>query len=290
MHPKTFASFAHECRVREGLVAAFTLLELLVVVAIIGILSALLLPALARTKALGQSVSCLSNLRQLALAGSLYVDDAHDALPYNLGSAEIRQKVAKGIFQNWTSSVMSWELEADNTNTTLLTEGGIGPYTSRAVGIYRCPADRVVSDVQARQGWSTRVRSYSMNAMVGNAGEFSTSGANVNNPYYRQFFSLTQIPEPSQIFVFIEEHPDSINDGYFINKFYIRRWMDLPASLHGGRANLTFADGHAETRKWRYASTMPLSRPDAAHLPFNVPAVEPGDYDWLMARTSLDKD
>ena len=290
MYPISSASFDRAGRVPRGFAVAFTLLELLVVVAIIGILSALLLPALARTKALGQSVSCLSNLRQLALAGSLYADDAHDALPYNLGSAEIRQKVAQGIFQNWTSSVMSWELEADNTNTTQLTQGGIGPYTSRAAGIYHCPADLVVSDIQARQGWSARVRSYSMNAMVGNAGEFSTSGANVNNPYYRQFFTLTQIPEPSQIFVFIEEHPDSINDGYFINKFYNRQWMDLPASWHGGRANLTFADGHAEARKWRYASTMPPSRPDAAHLPFSVPAAEPGDYDWLMARTSLDKE
>ncbi|MGA2864220.1 MAG: hypothetical protein ABSF95_06995 [Verrucomicrobiota bacterium] len=61
----------------------FTLMELFVVIAMIGILSALLLPALARVKAKGQAVACLSNLRQLSLAWSLYADEGKDALPYN---------------------------------------------------------------------------------------------------------------------------------------------------------------------------------------------------------------
>jgi prepilin-type N-terminal cleavage/methylation domain-containing protein/prepilin-type processing-associated H-X9-DG protein len=269
---------------------AFTLIELLVVVAIIAILASLILPALASAKARGQSVACLNNLRQLSLAWRLYADDVTDTLPYNLGASEIRQNAAQGIFRSWNNSVMSWELDDDNTNEVRVTEGGIGPYTSRVARVYRCPADYAVSDLQAHQGWTARVRSYSMNAMIGNAGEFSANGVNANNPHYRQFFKLTQIPEPSQIFVLIEEHPDSINDGYFINKFYVRRWMDLPASWHQGVGNLTFADGHAEMHKWRCASTQPPSRPDAAHLPFSVPSTEPTDFDWLMARTSLDNE
>jgi prepilin-type processing-associated H-X9-DG protein len=126
-----------------------------------------------------------------------------------------------------------------------------------------------------------------MNAMAGNAGQFSQSGANVNNPYYRQFFRVSQMPQPSRIFVFIEEHPDSIDDGYFLNKPDSLRWMDLPASWHKRAANLTFGDGHLETHKWRFPSTQPPSRPDAAHLPFPVPPAERADFDWLMARTSL---
>jgi prepilin-type processing-associated H-X9-DG protein len=147
-----------------------------------------------------------------------------------------------------------------------------------------------VSDLQASAGWRARVRSVSMNAMIGNAGEFIQQGANVNNPDYRQFFKVGQIPRPSQIFVFIEEHPDSINDGYFLNKPDSLEWRDLPASYHNGSANLSFADGHAETHQWRFASTKPPARPDAAHLPFPVPPAERADFGWLMERTSFEGD
>lgn len=60
---------------------AFTLLELLVVVAIIGILAAVLLPALSRAKEEGKQTSCANNLRQVNLAIRLYADDWSDSLP-----------------------------------------------------------------------------------------------------------------------------------------------------------------------------------------------------------------
>jgi prepilin-type processing-associated H-X9-DG protein len=127
-----------------------------------------------------------------------------------------------------------------------------------------------------------------MNAMVGNAGQFLAGGANVNNPDYKQFLKLGQIPQPSQIFVLIEEHPDSINDAYFLNQPDGLRWQDLPASYHNGGANLAFADGHVEAHRWRFASTKPPAHPDAAHLPRFVPAAERADFDWLMERTTID--
>jgi prepilin-type N-terminal cleavage/methylation domain-containing protein/prepilin-type processing-associated H-X9-DG protein len=268
--------------------AGFTLVELLVVIAISAVLAALLLPALAAARVKGHGITCLSNERQLSLACLLYTGDANERLPYNLGAAEIKRTVARGQFLNWTSPVLNWELDSDNTNVVLLTEGGLGSYVSRSAAVYRCPSDSVVSDVQARAGWTRRVRSLSMNMMIGDAGEFSRSGANVNNPYYKQFFKTTQVPEPSRIFVFIEEHPDSINDGYFIDQPETDRWMDLPASWHGGAANLSFADGHSESHRWRFASTRLAARPDAAHLPFSIPAGEQGDFDWLMDRMSTE--
>jgi len=266
----------------------FTLIELLTVIAVIAILASLLLPALAAAKAKASSISCLNSERQLMLGCLLYSSDFNEALPYNLGAAEIKQMEAKNQYWNWATPVMSWELEPDNTNAVLLTEGGIGPYTSRAARVYRCPVDSVVSDLQAKAGWPARVRSISMNAMVGNAGQFLQAGANVNNPYQRQFLKLGQIPQPAQIFVLTEEHPDSINDGYFLNQPDSMRWLDLPASYHNGSANLAFADGHLETHKWRFASTKPPARPDAAHLPRSVPAAERADFDWLMERTTID--
>ena len=275
-------------RARVSGFSGFTLIELLTVIAVIAILAALLLPVLAAAKAKGYTVSCMSNERQLMLASLVYVGDFNDALPYNLGTAEIKQLEAQSEFLNWSTPVMSWELDSDNTNTLWLTEGGIGPYSSSTARLYRCPVDSVVSDVQAQAGWTARVRSISMNAMVGNAGRFIASGANVNNPYYKQFLKLGQIPRPAQIFVLTEEHPDSINDGYFLNKPNSMQWMDLPASYHNGAANLAFADGHLETHKWLFASTKPPALPDVAHLPFPVPAAERADFDWLMARTTID--
>jgi prepilin-type N-terminal cleavage/methylation domain-containing protein/prepilin-type processing-associated H-X9-DG protein len=277
-------------RRRQTWAIGFTLIELLTVIAVIAILASLLLPALASAKSKGRAISCLSNEHQLMLGCLLYVGDFNEALPYNLGAGEIKQGEVNGQFWNWTTPVMSWELDSDNTNSILLTEGGIGPYLSRTAKTYRCPGDSVVSDIQARAGWTARVRSISMNAMVGNAGGYLQAGANVNNPEYLQFLKLGQIPQPAQIFVLTEEHPDSINDGYFLNKPDSRKWIDLPASYHNGAANLAFADGHLESHKWRFASTKPPAAPDAAHLPFPVPAAERADYDWLMARTTIDSE
>jgi prepilin-type N-terminal cleavage/methylation domain-containing protein/prepilin-type processing-associated H-X9-DG protein len=284
--------FTTHCRVpahdRQSASNAFTLIELLTVIAVIAILASLLLPVLARVKSKGRAIACLSNERQLMVACLLYISDCNEALPYNLGAAEIRQQAAKNEFWNWSMPVMSWELDADNTNFVLLTQSGVGPYTGRTPSVYRCPSDSVVSDIQARAGWTARVRSISMNAMVGNAGWYLQAGANLNNPDYQQFLKMAQITQPAQIFVLAEEHPDSINDGYFLNKLDSLEWTDLPASYHDGAANLAFADGHLESHIWRLSGTKPPGQPDVAHLPFPVPVTGRADFDWLMARTTID--
>lgn len=267
--------------------AGFTLIELLVVIAVIGILSSLLLPALHRVQERGRAAQCLNNLRQLSLANRLYIDDYKGLFPYNFGAADTKRTIADGTFLNWVNNVMSWELDPDNTNVVWAVTGGLGPYAGETARVYQCPSDHVLSEIQRRAGWSRRVRSYSMNAMVGNAGKFSQGGSNVNNPHYQQFLQDTEIPNPAAFFVFIEEHPDSINDGYFLNKFYSDEWFDLPASYHNGAAVLTFADGHAETRLWESASTTPPNRAYAAELPFSIPEGEEEDFYWLLMRTSV---
>jgi prepilin-type N-terminal cleavage/methylation domain-containing protein/prepilin-type processing-associated H-X9-DG protein len=271
------------CRRQPG----FTLIELLVVIAIVAVLAAMLLPALSRAKAKAQGVSCANNQRQLIFACLLYAGDNADALPYNFGDVETRRTVAQGQFLNWVNNVLSWELDPDNTNRAWVAAGGLGRYVAGAIEPFRCPSDAVLSDIQKAAGWTSRVRSMSMNALVGDAGEFSRSGANVNAPGYQQFFKLVHILQPARIFVFIEEHPDSVDDGYFLNNPYKPEWHDLPASYHNGSANLAFADGHVESHRWMNAATKPPARPDAAGLPLAVSANERGDFNWLMERTSL---
>ncbi len=266
---------------------AFTLVELLVVIAIVGILASLVIPSLSRARSRGQSIYCLNNLRQLGLALQVYVAENDDLLPFNMGTEGTRKTIASGEFLNWANNVMSWELDADNTNTTWLAAGGLGPMLSGNTTVFRCPSDNALSAIQRQAGWSARVRSYSMNAMLGNAGEFLAGGVNTNNPGYKQFFTMSEVPNPSEIFAFVEEHPDSINDGYFINRFYTYEWHDLPASFHNDGANFAFADGHAEFRAWRHGSTRPPPLPDAANLPFRVRLNERADLNWVLSRTSV---
>ena len=268
---------------------AFTLIELLVVVAIIAILASLLLPVLARARAKAQGTLCLSNTHQLGLAWVLYSDDNNGRLAYNLGGDVKIRGVAPATYLNWVNNVLNWELKPDNTNLATIKEASLGPYANKAVNIYRCPSDNVLSAIQRAAGWSQRVRSYSMNAMIGDAGDLSMAGYNRNNPDYVQFFNISSIPNPAKIFVFLDEHPDSINDGYFVNKAYDWEWIDLPASYHNGGACFSFADGHSETHRWRSASTKPPSQPDGAPLPIKLPRSDWGDFDWLIDRMSVDR-
>jgi prepilin-type N-terminal cleavage/methylation domain-containing protein/prepilin-type processing-associated H-X9-DG protein len=273
----------------------FTLVELLVVIAVIAILASLLLPALNRAKSKAEGIYCLNNTKQLLVAWQVYADDHNDLLAYNVGgnAGGTGRSVASHTRLNWVDNIMSWDVSADsdNTNLTTITEASLGPYAS-SVAIYRCPSDRYLSDKQHKNGYSARIRSYSMNAMVGDAGDVSKSGVNENNPGYVQFFKASSIPQPYRIFIFLDEHPNSINDGYFLNKWPPRNsndfeWIDLPASYHNGAASFSFADGHSETHRWQNDSTkQPL--PGSFILPMDVPYNEqPTDFYWTLSRMSV---
>ncbi len=266
----------------------FTLVELLTAIVIIGILAGLLTTALAKAKGKAEALTCLNNPRQLSLAWLLYAGDNNERLPYNLGGPASRGIAPKRDY-NWVNNLMDWEVSnSDNTNTAFVTKGSFAAFANRTARIYRCPTDHALSDLQKQAGWVSRVRSYSMNAMVGDAGNDSLYGTNIFNPTYRQFKRSTDIEQPTEIFVFLDEHPDSINDGYFLNRLDDLEWTDLPASYHGGAASFTFADGHAEIHRWVNPATKPPARPDAARLPRPVELSDRADFDWVRDRTSVE--
>ncbi len=271
---------------------AFTLIELLVVMAIIAILAGLLLPTLSQGRERARAIRCLNNTRQLELACAAYATENGDLLPYNLGMAGTSYRTNL----NWVNNVMTWDLSDDNTNVVTLTEAGLGAFVGRNPGVYRCPADRALSAPQIAAGWSGRIRSYAMNAMLGDAGAISAGGFNTNNPGYTQFFKTSQIPQPAEIFTFLDEHPDSVNDGYFINKAPAyggrkgspAQWTDLPASYHSRATAFAYADGHAALHSWTDPDTVHPPQPFAADLPIVLIDAPRLDFYWVLEHMSIE--
>jgi prepilin-type N-terminal cleavage/methylation domain-containing protein/prepilin-type processing-associated H-X9-DG protein len=254
-------------------IRGFTLIELLVVIAIIAVLAGLLLPALSAAKAKAHSIHCVSNIKQLNLALILYADDHSDVLVNNHGIDETREKR-----RNWVNHVLDWNASDDNTNRSYLTSGLLSSYLNHATAVFKCPSDRS----QAANG--PRTRSVSMNSLVGNPGVLT----NQFNPAYVQNFKESDFSNPAQVYVFLDEHPDTINDGFFMNRWDQPTWGNVPGSYHRGGANLSFADGHLESHRWVVPDTVRPARQGGVGGSF--PANPSTDYEWLRQRSSHRRD
>jgi len=263
---------------------AFTLTELISVLAMLLILGAVQRPSMANTHGKGQVASCLNNHRQLVRAWESYAQDNEGRLVGNLdgGNVSTLSNSNRTWVLGWLdfmggNAFPSTSGGLANTNTYLLTQlSPLAGYLGRTATVFKCPADTSLS--LGTRG-DPRVRSISMNSYMG-GNQAYTAG-------YRVFGKLSEInsPAPSKALVFIDEREDSMNDGTFQIDMSGATIVDYPADWHNRGANLSFVDGHTETWRWQDRRTMPQHRQGLLLAPGVVSANNP-DVARIQAATT----
>jgi prepilin-type processing-associated H-X9-DG protein len=251
----------------------------MMVLTIITLLAGLIFPSLGKAQARARGVVCRNDLKQLEIAWVLYADDHDQELTPNFSSVNAGKS---DLTPSWVAGWLTYDANPDNTNTGNLLGSDFGRLGDLVMAprVYRCPADK--SGAQFGGGWLERVRSYAMNCYVGRSGM-------VPGPEAQVFIRTSDFVDlaPARAWVFIDEHEDSIDDGSFLMSRPmfdpVPVWHDLPASRHHGAANLAFADGHIELKKWLDPRTRkPVERRKFAY------ANSPGNADcaWLLERST----
>lgn len=269
----------------------FTLIELAVIVAMGSLLSLLLIPALAKTKPNGKATQCLNNLRRFTAAWTMYTADNRDRVPDNYGVADTVNTIQSGALSDWANNVMSWTAgtslsDQSNTNVDWVLNGVLGKYLGDPLHIYKCPADTFLSTVQVAVGYKARARSISMSSVFGRyspGNDATAQGINPFLPQYLQYLKQISVPKPAKTWLVLDEHPDSINEGYFINAPSATSWGDIPASYHNGACGVAFVDGHSEMKRWQSRTSIYPVRFFYSPAPFDVAGKL--DFAWYLEHT-----
>lgn len=278
---------------------AFTLIELLVVIAIIAILAAILFPVLDQAKQKALGTQCMANLRQIGTGLKMYCDDNHGFFPINLAEGSDSNQT-----NNWVAGMMDYGNPQQNTNWEVLVDSHysqLAPYVKNPP-VYRCPSDRSTQD-PGLQG-PPRVRSYALSGAIGCrdlAGDprdamdlqtFPPPSPATRWLVYSREDQMAGGLGPADIFTFVDEHPDSINDGVFGNVMTSSdssTWIwyqDVPAKWHNNSCPFAFADGHADIHRWPNPSLIPDVNYQGG-LDGNGSDETDPDVAWVSSHTSI---
>lgn len=302
---------------------AFTRTDLLAILSILLIVAVLLLPALARTHVNIQGTQCLDNLRQLTAGWYMYASDSQGELSPNRGCLPPNpdwQGSPAWVAGNMRGGPIGAPYTGtDATNSDLLVDSRYSALAAyvRNPAIYKCPVDQSTWSTTGAPGQHElpRVRSYSMSQAIGPqpngqlvdgshvSGDWlSSQNASAPGGFpWRVYGKVSDLvaPSPSQLFVLLDEHPESINDAAFAVRMPVNAvatyFIDVPAAYHNNGCNFSFADGHVEFHEWKFprvmlpviwaADTVPglgsqnnsvLADPDILWLAHRTSALAPG--------------
>jgi prepilin-type processing-associated H-X9-DG protein len=303
--------------------SAFSRVDLLAVLVTMAILALAVLPTLARLHVEPQATQCLTNLRQITAGWWMYVNDNQGRMAANRGLLPANEDY--NAYPRWVAGDMRGGVVSqapggplytgiDATNSALLVDphySQLAPYVTKPA-LYHCPVDQstwsTIDDPGLRE--LPRVRSYSMNSAIGPSengtlvggndvrGHWLSSG-NASSPGgspWRVPIKESELvaPAPSQVFLLLDEHPESINDACFSVQMPLNKnatyWIDTPAQYHNNGCNFSFADGHVETHRWQVPQAFPpvVWQPDSVPNAGGSETAVPGDPDviWLAHRTT----
>ncbi len=256
--------------------SAFTLVELLVVIAMITILAAMLLPALASGKQRAKRIQCLNNQRQMAMTWVLYAGDNNDWLASN-GQCNPESTANKLWVQG------AFVHTGANTNVDFMLNPQYALFANyiKSGATYLCPTDR--DTVKVNNITYPKLRSYALNAYMGWTGTWDSR----MSPSYAVFQRYNRISAkmPQGIFLFMDVQPDSICWPYFGVEMQTDVFFNFPGASHSRGTIISYSDGHVDWHRWLDARTINANSPDY-HLHNDA---SPGNVDiaWMRARTTV---
>jgi prepilin-type processing-associated H-X9-DG protein len=262
---------------RVSIWGAFTLTELLVVVAVVALLVTTAVPMQLENPAKKRAIMCMYNCRQLASGHLMYALDNHDVA---LASAANTSGVPVWVSGN--AAVLP-----DAVDERLIRDSPTFHYLGKQE-LFRCPADKSAFVQQGQV--IPRNRSYSLNGFMGPA---SNPAIENNRDILKSMTTVSQMnnlnqitaPGPAAVFLFVDEHENSIDDAQFLpfgdfHRYGNQEWLNCPSGRHNNAAGFAFADGHAEIHKWQDSTLTPVQLgPPPKHGAFPRRA-GPADFAW----------
>lgn len=258
----------------------FSLIELLVVVAVIAMLVSILLPALRGARESARTTQCLSNLKQLSLAYTLYAHDFREQLVHAYTDLDLfpeswvdYPRTAAGAIMSQAALAAAQDVNAQIEATR---RGRLYPYASdhRA---YHCPAD-LRSQARQAPGSALAWVTYSIPNYLNGDPLYESQTVRSGRPPVKR---MSELWRPQDNFAFIEESdPRGLNIHSWVMYISQQRWIDPLTVWHVEQSTIGFADGHALLHRWVDRRTVRMSRDQV----FGADASNNADWQFLRSR------